>query len=166
MKTVSGKIISTKSVSLSKAANILSNFVTSDNGASQPVGVYLRRASEAFNELVYFKKHLRSKKHSSKDDASTKSDVSHRSFEEHRTEEVEGKLRKKEKKRKKTEASLLSGENDKPAVEVKDGNETMSVKNEEKKKKKKRKNAVVDGGETSNSVTHERKKRRRTEADD
>ncbi|KAM0021230.1 hypothetical protein Hdeb2414_s0024g00648571 [Helianthus debilis subsp. tardiflorus] len=82
MKTVSGRFVSTKPVTLSKAAYDLSNFLSSDNGASQPVAAYLRRAFAAFDELVYFKKHIKSKKYSSKDDVSTKSDVSHRSFEE------------------------------------------------------------------------------------
>ncbi|KAK9061957.1 hypothetical protein SSX86_019141 [Deinandra increscens subsp. villosa] len=179
MKTVTGKIVSTKPVNLSKAAKILSNFVNSDNGASQPVAAYLRRASAAFNELVYFKKHHMLKK-SSKEDTLTKSDMSRRSLEENkkfgqdpvevdesRAREVEGKLRKKEKKKKKTEGSLGSGENNNIEVESKPSNETMSEKNEEKKrKKKKRKNAEADGGEMGNSVTPERKKRRRTEADD
>ncbi|KAI3798927.1 hypothetical protein L1987_34212 [Smallanthus sonchifolius] len=153
MKTVSGKIVSTKPVNLSKAANILSNFVTSDNGASQPVAAYLRRASAAFNELVYFKKHHRMNKSSS-----TKSEISHTSLQEDEvmdTREVEGTLRKKEKKKKKT---------DNVEVGFKEGNETVNVKIEEKKKKK-RKNAEVDMGEIGHSATPERKKRR-TEADD
>ncbi|KAJ0840133.1 hypothetical protein HanRHA438_Chr14g0651901 [Helianthus annuus] len=195
MKTVSGRIVSTKPLSLSKAAYVLSNFVSSDNGASQPVAAYLRRASAAFDELAYFKKHIKSKKSSSKDDVSMKSDVSHRSFEErevkvrenggvnkkldhvsvevevtideHRAGEGDGKLKKKEKKRKKSEGSLGSGQNNNVEVQFKEGDQTMSEKSEEKKKKKKkRKNAEVDGGETSNSVTPERKKRRKTEADD
>ncbi|KAI3794178.1 hypothetical protein L1987_36807 [Smallanthus sonchifolius] len=155
MKTVSGKIVSTKPVNLSKAANILSNFVTSDNGASQPVAAYLRRASAAFNELVYFKKHHRINKSSS-----TKSDISHRSLQEDEvmdTREVEGTLRKKERKKKKTDDNVEVG--------FKEGNETVHVKIEEKKKKK-RKNAEVDMGEIGHSATLERKKMRRTEADD
>ncbi|MFS8031662.1 hypothetical protein Hanom_Chr17g01548481 [Helianthus anomalus] len=81
MKTVSGRIVSTKPVTLSKLAYVWSNFVCSDNGVSQPVAAYLHRASAAFDELVYFKKHIKSKKYSSKDDVLTKSDVSHGSFE-------------------------------------------------------------------------------------
>ncbi|KAI3782936.1 hypothetical protein L2E82_12995 [Cichorium intybus] len=137
MKTVSGKIVSMKAVNLSKAANILSNFVTSDNGASQSVSAYLRRASVAFNELACFKKHHTLKK-KSKEEASIVSDISHRNL-----EEAEGKLRKKEKK-KKSDGSLGS----------------------EDKKKKKRKNAEVDGGENGNLETPQRKKRRKTEADE
>ncbi|KAK1410372.1 hypothetical protein QVD17_36908 [Tagetes erecta] len=186
MKTVNGKIVSTKPVSLSKAANILSNFVTSDNGVSQPVTAYLRRASEAFDELVYLKKHNRLKKKSSKDEALTRSDLSRRSLKEedegralengvvkkefeqgpvevdgNRSGEVEGKLKKKKKKK---EGSL---ENKNIKVELEEGSEMMNKKNEEKMKtKKKRKNAEVDGGEIGNSVTPEKKKRRKIEADD
>ncbi|KAD7479291.1 hypothetical protein R6Q59_008163 [Mikania micrantha] len=190
MKTVTGRIVSTKPVTLSKAANILSNFVSSNNGASQPVTAYLRRASAAFDELVYFKKHHRLKKNSSKAEASTKYDTSHRSLEEYevrieesgsankkfgqdpvevdenRTREVEGKSRKKEKKKKKTKGSLGSGENDNIEVEIKEDNEMMNEKNEEKKRKMKRKNAEADRSEIGNSATPERKKRRKTKADD
>ncbi|XP_076949902.1 uncharacterized protein LOC143622724 [Bidens hawaiensis] len=160
MKTVSGKIVSTKPVSLSKAANVLANFVTSDNGVSQPVAAYLRRASAAFDELVYFKKHHKLKKKSSKEEDLTKSDISHRSLEEyevkavenggtkkkfdqdsvevdeHRIKEVEGKSRKKEKKRKKSEGSLGNKENDGIKVKSREDNETVKEKSEEKKRKK------------------------------
>ncbi|CAI9272405.1 unnamed protein product [Lactuca saligna] len=137
MKTVSGKIVSTKAVNLSKAANILSKFVTSDNGASQSVSAYLRRASVAFNELVYFKKHNKLKKKAN-EDASTISDISQRNLEEDdvrvpKNDNVEDKSEDKKKK---------------------------------KKKKKKRKNVEVDGGEIGNLEGPERKKRRRTEADE
>ena len=59
MKTVSGKIISTKAISLSKAAKVLSNFVAAETGASDAVSAYLRRASASFNELVQFHKDLK-----------------------------------------------------------------------------------------------------------
>ncbi|KAG7587126.1 hypothetical protein ISN45_Aa02g023560 [Arabidopsis thaliana x Arabidopsis arenosa] len=51
MKTVTGRVNSVKPVSLSKAATLLSGFVSSENGASQDVSAYLRRASGAFTEL-------------------------------------------------------------------------------------------------------------------
>lgn len=190
MKTVSGKIVSTKPVILSKAATILSNFVTIENGASQSVSTYLRRASVAFNELVYFKKHHKLKKKRTKDDGLTKSDFCERNLEDdevrvmenggvnrkfdHCTVEieengmrrVEGESRKKEKKKKKKrDGSLGSEKND----NVEEGNENVKEKSDEKKKKKKkkRKNEEVDGGEVGNLVTPERKKKRRkTEAAD
>ncbi|XP_023745552.1 uncharacterized protein LOC111893714 [Lactuca sativa] len=118
MKTVSGKIVSLKPVNLSKAANILSKFVTSENGASQPVSAYLRRASVAFNELVYFKKHHTLKK-KTKDETSSISDISHRDV-----EEDEGKLRKKEKKKKRKNAEV-------------DGREIGDLETPERKKRRK-----------------------------
>ncbi|KAJ8771932.1 hypothetical protein K2173_027109 [Erythroxylum novogranatense] len=52
MKTVTGEIISSNPVSVSKAASILSKFVSAETGASQAVNAYLRRATAAFDELV------------------------------------------------------------------------------------------------------------------
>lgn len=58
MKTISGRCVSVKDISLSKAAKILSNFVSADNGASHVINAYLHRASEAFNELNQLHKEL------------------------------------------------------------------------------------------------------------
>ncbi|XAR59043.1 hypothetical protein NMG60_11014671 [Bertholletia excelsa] len=63
MKTVSGEIVLTKRISLSKATNVLSNFVAAENGASQAVSVYLKHASNSFNELAQFHKELKTSKH-------------------------------------------------------------------------------------------------------
>ncbi|CAN0870369.1 hypothetical protein LINGRAHAP2_LOCUS9506 [Linum grandiflorum] len=52
MKTVSGEIASSTPVSLSRAAFILSNFVSADTGASPAVNAYLRRSSSAFDGLL------------------------------------------------------------------------------------------------------------------
>ncbi|KAJ4725926.1 nucleolar protein 58-like [Melia azedarach] len=60
MKAVTGKVLSTTPISLSKAASILSKFVSADNGASQAVCAYLRRASFSFNELNQLHKELKS----------------------------------------------------------------------------------------------------------
>ncbi|XP_019056355.1 PREDICTED: nucleolar protein 58 [Tarenaya hassleriana] len=51
MKTVTGRVISAGPISVSKAASILSKFASSENGATQAVCAYLRRATVAFNEL-------------------------------------------------------------------------------------------------------------------
>ncbi|XP_019154456.1 PREDICTED: uncharacterized protein LOC109150910 [Ipomoea nil] len=59
MKTISGKVISTKPVSLSDAAAILSDFAATETGASDAVSVYIRRAADAFNQLVQFHHDLR-----------------------------------------------------------------------------------------------------------
>ncbi|RWR85874.1 cylicin-1-like protein [Cinnamomum micranthum f. kanehirae] len=62
MKPVAGTITSSKPISLSKAARALSKFISIENGASQAVSAYLRRASAAFNELVQFHENLKSEK--------------------------------------------------------------------------------------------------------
>ncbi|XP_021889785.1 uncharacterized protein LOC110808564 [Carica papaya] len=59
MKTVSGKVISTAPISLSKAASIISNFAAAENGASQAISAYVRRASAAFTELAHLHKELK-----------------------------------------------------------------------------------------------------------
>lgn len=59
MKTVSGNCVSSKQTSLSKAAKILSKFVSVDNGASQVTSAYLHRASAAFDELNQLHKELK-----------------------------------------------------------------------------------------------------------
>lgn len=62
MKTVSGNVISSKPISLPKAAKILSTFVTVENGASHAISAYLQRASTAFDELVHLHKELKADK--------------------------------------------------------------------------------------------------------
>ncbi|PIA38775.1 hypothetical protein AQUCO_02700167v1 [Aquilegia coerulea] len=59
MKTVSGSVISSNPISLSKAASFLSEFVSvKENGASQAASAFLRRTSTAFNELIQFHEQL------------------------------------------------------------------------------------------------------------
>ncbi|KAK8683557.1 hypothetical protein V6N13_039616 [Hibiscus sabdariffa] len=59
MKTVTGKILSSTPISVSQAAKIINNFAATDNGASQAIGAYLRRASASFSELKQLHKELR-----------------------------------------------------------------------------------------------------------
>ncbi|KAJ9153418.1 hypothetical protein P3X46_026860 [Hevea brasiliensis] len=69
MKTVTGKIVSSTPVPIYKAASIISNFASSETGASQAVSAYLRRATAAFDELARLhpkpdrKKHKKRRKH-------------------------------------------------------------------------------------------------------
>lgn len=60
MKTISGKPISEKPISLSKAAKILSKFISAENGASHVISAYLHRASSSFSELKQLHKELKS----------------------------------------------------------------------------------------------------------
>ena len=76
MKTISGKTISTKQISLSKAAKILSKFASAENGDSQAISAYLHRASTSFNELNQQHKEL-------------KLSSSHQKHKRHRTENAD-----------------------------------------------------------------------------
>ncbi|XP_073098745.1 uncharacterized protein [Elaeis guineensis] len=54
MRAVTGSLASSKRVSVSKAAAILSRFAAAETGARRDVAAYLKRASAAFDELVHF----------------------------------------------------------------------------------------------------------------
>ncbi|GAB4860262.1 hypothetical protein Ancab_011743 [Ancistrocladus abbreviatus] len=56
MRQVSGAVVCSRPVSLSKAAKILSKFASSDNGASPAFAAYLKRASASSNALVQLHK--------------------------------------------------------------------------------------------------------------
>lgn len=58
-KTVTGKLVSTKPISLSNAAKYISRFTSENRGRSQAVSAYLQRASDSFNSLVQFQKKLK-----------------------------------------------------------------------------------------------------------
>ncbi|XP_039043540.1 nucleolar protein 58-like [Hibiscus syriacus] len=58
MKTLTGKILSSTPISVSKAAKIITNFAATDNGASQAISAYLRRASASFSELKQLHREL------------------------------------------------------------------------------------------------------------
>jgi len=62
MKTVLGKVVSTKPISLSKATKALSNCVAVEIGAYQAMSIYLRHALAFFSELVQFHKDLKGSK--------------------------------------------------------------------------------------------------------
>ncbi|KAI8013756.1 hypothetical protein LOK49_LG05G01206 [Camellia lanceoleosa] len=51
-----------KTISLSKVAKVLSNFISAEIGGSQAVFSYLTRASASFNALVQFHKELKNSK--------------------------------------------------------------------------------------------------------
>lgn len=62
LKPISGQVVSSKPISLPKAAKILSKFVTVENGASHAISAYLQRTSTAFDELVHLHKELKAPK--------------------------------------------------------------------------------------------------------
>ncbi|KAL1559900.1 hypothetical protein AAHA92_10189 [Salvia divinorum] len=51
---ISGRVVSTKPISLSRAAKLVSRFVAVENGSSPAVSIYLQRTSDAFNRLVQY----------------------------------------------------------------------------------------------------------------
>ncbi|PKA67059.1 hypothetical protein AXF42_Ash004550 [Apostasia shenzhenica] len=59
MRAVKGEITSSRPISLSKAAAVLSRFASSDSGARPDVAAYLRRAASAFDELVAAHREIR-----------------------------------------------------------------------------------------------------------
>lgn len=51
---ITGRVVSTKPISLSRAAKLVSRFSAVENGASPAVSIYLQRTSDAFNRLVQY----------------------------------------------------------------------------------------------------------------
>ncbi|KAH7560947.1 hypothetical protein JRO89_XS10G0144400 [Xanthoceras sorbifolium] len=165
MKTVSVRVLSTKTISLSKAASILSKFVSAKTGASQAVCAYLQRASSSFSELSQLHKELKPhRKHetpksktAAKDENLTRSAVSsHEPSQPELNQElsrvvgrdfgVVSENRKHKKKRSGIEN--LEESNGEMGIEE-DGN--LGMENERKKQKKHRKEKGKTGFEIANS---------------
>ncbi|KHN21270.1 hypothetical protein glysoja_043190 [Glycine soja] len=73
MKTISGHCVLVKDILVSKAAQILTKFVSADDGTFDVINAYLHRASASFNELKHLHKELGSS-------------YSHKKHKRHRTE--------------------------------------------------------------------------------
>ncbi|BFG34279.1 hypothetical protein CerSpe_205530 [Prunus speciosa] len=143
---VSGTVLSTKPISLSKATSTLSSFVSSDTGASQEFSVYLQRALASFKELKQLHKELkaprsqrRRSRHRSEaenDDAETVGENPTRSVvvsqEVSRGLELESKPKPKRQRQESNSNGRL--ENEEPNRPVVDAVERMEE--EEKKEKK------------------------------
>ncbi|XP_057954761.1 uncharacterized protein LOC131148842 [Malania oleifera] len=182
MKTVSGKVASSKPISLSKAAKVLSKFVSADTGASPAVSAYLRRASDSFNELALLHRELRASQSSHKhrkprsepngriianpegakenfrDERPAPEEQSYgRDFDG--TEETDG-ARRKHKKNKKERFDDVAI--DSPEVEeTVDRGSVQVVEERGKKERKKRKSGEVQDGEIEDSAERHSKKQRR-----
>ncbi|GLU07940.1 hypothetical protein SLE2022_248780 [Rubroshorea leprosula] len=74
MKTITGRVISSTPVSLSKAAKIVSNFAAVENGASQAISAYIRRTAVSFNELNQIHREIGKSSKSGKKHKKSKSD--------------------------------------------------------------------------------------------
>ncbi|URD93585.1 hypothetical protein MUK42_01389 [Musa troglodytarum] len=59
MRAVTGTVVSSKRISLSKASAVLSRFAANQNAARPEVAAYVRRTSAAFDELVRFHHEIR-----------------------------------------------------------------------------------------------------------
>ncbi|KAA8543965.1 hypothetical protein F0562_021858 [Nyssa sinensis] len=151
MRTVSGKVVSTKPISLAKAAKVLSTFAAAETGASQAVSTYLKRASASFNELVQFHQELRAstsdRKHEKNRPENTNSENPIFSEESHKEAKVSRNVedsvrsenvRKREKKKKKKN----SGDD-----AEREGGDNLGIEEGERKEGKKRKNRNIDDGE-------------------
>ncbi|KAI3897813.1 hypothetical protein MKX03_013719 [Papaver bracteatum] len=124
MKTVSGFVLSSEPVSLSKASSILKNFVSSENGASHALRVYVKRTYASLNGLAQYHSNLESGKSERKLKKKPKVEViengltdTARNYQEEEevksvgnTEEGLVKTEGKKKKRKKVEEEMKDGE--------------------------------------------------------
>ncbi|KAG8389320.1 hypothetical protein BUALT_Bualt02G0217100 [Buddleja alternifolia] len=54
MRKMSGKLVSSKRISLSRSAILKSHFASVENGSSPTVSMYLQRTAGAFNHLADF----------------------------------------------------------------------------------------------------------------
>ncbi|KAL5165387.1 Protein BPS1, chloroplastic [Glycine soja] len=113
MKTISGYCVSVKDISVSKAAKILTKFVSADNGASHVINTYLHQASASFNELKQLHKELGSS-HSHKKHKRRRTENDDENFSQqldgfigYETENVDGGEMHKKKKKKKQEVKSL-----------------------------------------------------------
>ncbi|XP_031282398.1 uncharacterized protein LOC116140969 [Pistacia vera] len=166
MKTVTGRVLSTTPISLSKAASILSKFVNADTNASPALCAYLRRASVSFNELSQLHKELKSnRKHKisksdivAEEEKPTRSVLSDQQLTHPELREsshglsngLESKINKDKKKKERGELTVNGS-----GIEVV----------EEKTMKKKRKSGEIEEGEEIHSEESpiKKKKKRKTE---
>ncbi|XP_011002853.1 PREDICTED: protein PXR1-like isoform X2 [Populus euphratica] len=194
MKTVTGKITDSAPVSISKAASILSKFVSSENGASQALNAYLRRATAAFDELSRLHSKSERRKHE-KDSSLIRSVEASQSELVNNSEQMlkkevkeEGSVgdeeieSKKERKRKRKRKSDLAEHTEKSngikkeKAEVEENGsvvDKIEIREEEEKKKRKRKGGEVEVKEEREEEEKDgleeegqRKRRRRKQVDD
>ncbi|XP_042392231.1 uncharacterized protein LOC121983357 [Zingiber officinale] len=120
MKAVTGTVVSSKPISLSKAAAVLSRFAANENDARPEVAAFVRRASAAFDELVLFHREVRAA----------------RRRPEEREEEGEWK-----KKRKRSRGELEAGDDVGRNPNLMNGNADLGSDGEKKKKKRRKADA-------------------------
>ncbi|XP_042397543.1 uncharacterized protein LOC121987908 [Zingiber officinale] len=123
MKAVTGTVVSSKPISLSKAAAVLSRFAANENDARPEVAAFVRRASAAFDELVLFHREVRAALR--------------------RPEErgEEGEWKKKKRKRSRDEDKAEAGDDVGRNPYLMNGNADLGSDGENKKKKRRRADA-------------------------
>ncbi|KAG8368455.1 hypothetical protein BUALT_Bualt15G0047200 [Buddleja alternifolia] len=92
MRKMSGQVVSTRRVSLSRAAILMSRFAAVDNGSSPTVSIYLQRAAEAFTHLADFHDSLKKSRKLEGDDL--KSDDGDKGDKKRRRTESKGQRKK------------------------------------------------------------------------
>lgn len=145
MKTVSGKVISTRPVSLAKASKVLSKFVSVDNGASPAISIYLGKASEAFDELVHFHKVLRNPKSDLKSRKATSLSESVNIPPREVENEDAGSDRRKHREKNACDDGLVEANEDLGTVEMESANGDRFVGMEGEKRKRKIKDKKLKG---------------------
>ncbi|KMZ67671.1 hypothetical protein ZOSMA_25G00580 [Zostera marina] len=127
MKPIIGVVVSSKDVTLSQVASVLTKFLTADTGADQDMLAYLRRASTAFDELVDLHAEIKARTErprSTSDDGKKRVEkIEYLCVEEGKEDEVK---KTKKKKRKTVEDG-----------EVVNSGEDLDVERQHKKKKRK-----------------------------
>ncbi|XP_074563192.1 uncharacterized protein LOC141819834 [Curcuma longa] len=124
MKAVTGTVVSSKRISLSKAAAVLSRFAANENAARPEVAAFVHRASAAFDELVHFHREIRAA----------------RRRPEERNEEDEWK-KKKKRKRSRDEDEAEAGDDVGGNPNLMNGNACLGSDGEQKKKKRRKEDA-------------------------
>ncbi|KAK4423312.1 hypothetical protein Salat_1914000 [Sesamum alatum] len=126
MRKISGQVLSTKPVSLARAAKLVSRFAGVDNGSSPAVSLYLQRTAESFNHLVQF--------HNKRKAGDVENSPDRKKVQNEKN--PEGKSRGKRER--KSEANPYEDE-------VKDSKSGAEEQVKDKKKKKKKKKRESDG---------------------
>ncbi|KAJ6758031.1 DNA TOPOISOMERASE 1-LIKE [Salix koriyanagi] len=148
MKTVTGKITKSTPVTIAKAASILSKFVSTDNGASQALNAYLRRATAAFDELARLHSKSDRRKHKRDSAPDQRVEASQSAL----VNDNEQRLKLEVKEEEETERSN-EVKKEKIEVEVNEGKVVGKVENKvEKKLKKKKKKRKRNSGEVEVEV--------------
>ncbi|KAL0409090.1 UNVERIFIED_CONTAM: hypothetical protein Sradi_1843400 [Sesamum radiatum] len=159
MRKISGQVLSTKPVSLARAAKLVSRFAGVDNGSSSAVSLYLQRTAEAFNHLVQFHNKRKTGDLENSPDRKRVQNAQINSLEKNPDgkEAQDGKSRGKRERKTETRVAEENPFED----EVKDSKSGAEEHMKEKKKKKKKRDSDgVDLEGKSNSKKSSKKSRR------